>query len=257
MKTFVIKYGGAAMTDAAVRKNILKTISETGKQLVLVHGGGPEINSLAKRLGVETRFSGGLRVTDEAMMECVLDALCGKVNKGLAAELCALGADAVGIAGSDGGLFQAKLKDASLGLVGEVTACEPRLVRTLLEAGFIPVVSPVAANPRGGFLNVNADEAAAALAAALKADALILMTDTPGVLLDKDKPESLVKELDAAGAAELKARGIISGGMIPKTEACIAALEGGALAAHIIDGRNAEALKSALEGGAAGTRFCR
>jgi acetylglutamate kinase len=219
-----------------------------GIKTVLVHGGGPEIEAMLSALGKESRFVQGLRYTDEETMEVVQMVLCGKVNKDIAALIQRSGGKALGLSGIDGGLLQGKLLKSGgedLGLVGEITAVNTAVLEQVLESGAIPVVSSVAlgiGDAAGHTLNVNADTAAAQIAAALKAEKLVLMTDVRGILRNVQDPDSLIKELPRRDLENLKKDGIVSKGMIPKTECCSLALDGGVKKAHIIDGRLPHAL---------------
>ncbi len=246
MSTLVIKYGGHAMDKEELRapfaKSIVKLVQD-GMRVVLVHGGGPHISALLSRLNIESRFEQGLRVTDNASMEAVEMALCGQVNKAVVSLLQKEGGKAVGICGKDGALFSATILRKELGLVGDVPRVNDALVQCLLDNGFIPVVAPVAGNAEdiGGIgLNINADTAAGALAGALQADYFVLVSDVPGVL---DKENKLLTNINAKDIAKLKESEVIYGGMLPKVDACLFALEAGCKRALILDGRE----KSSLE----------
>ncbi|MDH7484214.1 MAG: acetylglutamate kinase [Spirochaetales bacterium] len=249
-KTIVIKYGGAAMINEGVRATVIEDLilmQQVGMRPVLVHGGGPEIDRMLRKLNKETVFVDGLRYTDDETMEIVQMVLAGKVNKDLVELVSRMGGRAAGLCGVDGGLFWAnryRRNGQDLGLVGEVQTVEPALVQTLVEAGIIPVVASIALrhDDEYGFYNVNADTAAGALAIALKAEKLILLTDVPGVMEDKSDLGTLIKELDVQTAKSLIARGVIKGGMIPKLECCLHALAHGVAAAHIVDGRSPHSL---------------
>jgi acetylglutamate kinase len=208
-----------------------------------VHGGGPEINQWLEKLAIEPQFKDGLRVTDAATMDVVEMVLVGRVNKQIVNGLNRVGGLAVGLCGSDARLVLARpYGDGSRGLVGDVAAVDPAVLEPLLEAGTIPVISSVAADLQGQAHNINADTVAGELAAALQAEKLILLTDTPGILQDRHDPRSLIRQLSLAQARELMAAGIVQGGMTPKTECCIRALAQGVRAAHIVDGRIPHAL---------------
>lgn len=243
---FVVKYGGAAMSDASAAQVMqdLVLMHCVGIRPVLVHGGGPEISDLMKRLGKQPQFVDGLRVTDAETMELVEMALTGKTNPRLVGLIQQQGGRAVGISGKDGGLIRArKLASAvDLGFVGEVASINPDVVYTALRGGYIPVVSPVGLGIDGATYNLNADFAAGALAGALGAQKFILMTDVPGVLSDADSPDSLISELTREQAQRMLDTGRVSGGMIPKLQACLHALEKGCPRAHILDGRVPHAL---------------
>lgn len=245
----MIKLGGHAMTNqkllAAFLENIA-SLSKKGWQLVIVHGGGPHISSLLFRLNIPSTFIEGLRVTDAETLEAVEMVLCGSVNKALTRYLLKAGAAAAGISGEDGGLFRAKVKNEDLGLVGIITGVNPSLVCSLLSAGFVPVIAPLALGSDFHPLNVNADTAAGALAAALKADFFILVSDVPGIL---DKEGKLLPELEKKDAQTLIGDGTISGGMIPKVECCLEALAKGCRNALILDGKRQNSLLDFLEKG--------
>jgi acetylglutamate kinase len=237
----VVKYGGAAMVREELREAVFRDLALlacVGVQPVVVHGGGPEINHWLGRLAIEPRFEGGLRVTDAATMEVVEMVLVGKVNKQIVNGLAQVGARAVGLSGVDGGLVRARTHaDGSLGLVGEVAGLDPSVLEPLLESGYLPVISSVAPDAEGRAHNINADTVAGELAAALQAEKLVLLTDTPGILRDREDPASLIRHIGLAEARELIADGVVAGGMTPKTECCIRALAQGVRAAHIVDGR--------------------
>ena len=246
-RRIVVKYGGAAMAHAELRDAVFRDLALlacVGVQPVVVHGGGPEINQWLKRLEIPAEFRDGLRVTDADTMDVVEMVLVGRVNKQIVNGLNQLGAPAVGLSGSDGRLVEARpWGDGSHGLVGDVARVNPDVLEPLLERGYVPVISSVAATPEDGRShNINADTVAGELAAALEAEKLILLTDTPGILRDRDDPESLIRKLGLAEARQLIQDGIVAGGMTPKTECCIRALAQGVAAAHIIDGRVPHAL---------------
>lgn len=242
----VVKYGGAAMVRQDLREAVFRDLALlacVGVQVVVVHGGGPEINEWLGRLQIQPQFRNGLRVTTPETMDVVEMVLVGRVNKQIVNGLHQVGGRAVGICGSDGGLVLARTYgDGSNGLVGDVAAVNPAVLLPLLENGYIPVISSVAANAEGQAHNINADTVAGELAAALQAEKLILLTDTPGILRDRDDPGSLIRQLTLAGARELIEGGIVAGGMTPKTECCIRAIAQGVAAAHIVDGRSPHAL---------------
>ncbi|CAK9036357.1 Acetylglutamate kinase (N-acetyl-L-glutamate 5-phosphotransferase) (NAG kinase) (NAGK) [Durusdinium trenchii] len=244
----VIKYGGAAMVESPERTiRDVATLAAMGLKPVLVHGGGPEINSWLAKVGIEPKFVRGLRVTDAETMEVVAMVLMGKVNKGIVATMGAAGVAAVGLSGVDGGLLEAKkVDDEELGFVGEVTGVRGDVLLSALEEGLVPVVATVAADAEGNFLNVNADLAAAAIARALEADEFVLMTDVPGILRDVKDPDSLISEVDETGAEKLIEDGVVAGGMIPKVTCCLSAIKDGVQATHIIDGRRPHALLEEL-----------
>ena len=245
-RRIVIKYGGAAMAHAELREAVFRDLALlacVGVQPVVVHGGGPEINQWLKRLEIPAEFRDGLRVTDSDTMDVVEMVLVGRVNKQIVNGLNQLGARAVGLSGSDGRLVEARpWGEGSHGLVGDVARVNPDLLEPLLKQGYLPVISSVAATPDGQSHNINADTVAGELAAAMEAEKLILLTDTPGILKDKDDPASLIRKLKLPEARQLIQDGIVAGGMTPKTECCIRALAQGVAAAHIIDGRVPHAL---------------
>ena len=240
-KTIVIKYGGNAMISDELRKAVMSDIillSLVGIRVVVVHGGGPEISGMLKKIGHQSRFVDGLRYTDEETMEVVQSVLCGKVNKNLVAQLNRLGGQAIGLCGMDGMLFQAERLDERYGLVGRITQVNPEPVKNALLAGYIPVVSTVAQGvDEYTAYNINADTAAAQLAQALHAEKLILLTDVRGLLRESKDEESLIHEIHVEEVPELIADGTISGGMIPKMECCVKAIVGGVERVHILDGR--------------------
>lgn len=240
-KTIVVKYGGNAMISQELRRAVMSDIillSLVGIRVVVVHGGGPEIGAMLKRLGKESRFVDGLRYTDQETMDVVQQILCGKVNKDLVSLAERLGGQALGLCGLDGGLFQAKLLDEKYGLVGQITDVNPKPVEDALTAGYIPIVSTVAQGTDADTAyNINADTAAAKLAEALQAEKLILLTDVRGLLQDPHDEETLIHVVHTYEVAELISGGVISGGMIPKMECCVAAIAGGVERVHILDGR--------------------
>ena len=239
-KVIVIKYGGNAMINEQIKKQVMEDVvllQLVGVKVVLVHGGGPEISEMFKKVGKESTFVDGLRVTDKESAEIVQMVLAGKVNKRLVNLLDMHGGKAMGISGIDGRLIEAKIKDERLGYVGEITKINIEPVEDLLEKGYIPVVSTVGWDREGNIYNINADTAAAYIAGALNAECLFSMTDIDGVLRDKDDPDSLIPRITVSQARELFDTGIISGGMIPKVECCIEAIERGVKKVFIIDGR--------------------
>jgi acetylglutamate kinase len=244
-KTIVIKLGGSAMTDAALQASfavdvvLLKTI---GLRPVIVHGGGPQIGRTLERLGKESSFVDGLRVTDDETMEVVEMVLGGKINREIVALVQRAGGRAVGLTGSDGDMLRVTrrlVEGRDLGRVGRVEAVNPDPIGAVALAGFVPVIAPIGVDARGVTHNVNADEAAGAIARALEAEKLILLTDVPGVL---DAKGELIAQLSSQEARKLIAEGTIRGGMIPKVECCMEVLEGGVARAHIVDGRLLHAL---------------
>ena len=240
-KTIVVKYGGNAMISDELRKAVMSDIillSLVGIRVVVVHGGGPEISDMLKKIGHESKFVDGLRYTDQVTMDVVQSILCGKVNKNLVAQLNRLGGRAIGLCGMDGQLFQAEQLDEKYGLVGKITGVNPDPVENALMNGYIPVVSTVAQGMDADTAyNINADTAAAKLAEALHAEKLILLTDVRGLLRDPKDEETLIHVLHTYDVPELVAQGVISGGMIPKMQCCVDAINGGVERVHILDGR--------------------
>ena len=239
-KTVVIKYGGNAMINEELKQQVMEDIALLwliGVKVVLVHGGGPEISETMKKLGKEAVFIDGLRVTDKETVDIVQMVLAGKINKTLVNLIQMKGGHAVGLSGIDGGILEAKVKDERLGFVGEVTKVRPQPIMDLLEKNYIPVVSTVASDRQGNTYNINGDTAAAYLAGALGAERLIMMTDIAGILRDKDDPTTLNPQITVSEAKKLYDEGIISGGMIPKVDCCIEALEHGVNNVVIMDGR--------------------
>ncbi|MEZ2235687.1 MULTISPECIES: acetylglutamate kinase [unclassified Microcoleus] len=245
-RTIVVKYGGAAMKDSNLKDQVVRDIvllSCVGMRPVVVHGGGPEINTWLEKLGIEPQFKNGLRVTDAATMEVVEMVLVGKVNKEIVSLINQAGGKAVGLCGKDGNLIQARPDGREgIGFVGEVSGVKIQILESLVNSGYIPVVSSVAADENGQSYNINADTVAGEIAAGLGAEKLILMTDTAGILEDYHNPESLIVKLDIQEARQLIESGVVSGGMIPKVTCCVRSLAQGVKAAHIIDGRLEHAL---------------
>lgn len=239
-KVIVIKYGGNAMINESLKKQVMEDIVLLwliGVKVVLVHGGGPEINDLMNKLGKKAEFVDGLRVTDKETVDIVSMVLAGKVNKSLVNLLQVQGADVMGVSGIDGKLIEAKVKNDKLGYVGEITKINIEPVEGILEYGYIPVISTVACDKKGNTYNINGDTAAAFIAGALKAERLIMMTDIAGVLMDKDDPSTLIPELTVTQAQKLKEEGVIAGGMIPKVDCCVEAIKMGVENVTIMDGR--------------------
>ena len=240
-KTVVVKYGGNAMISDELRRAVISDLillHLVGIRVVVVHGGGPEITEMLRKIGKESRFVDGLRHTDEEIMDVVQQVLCGKVNKNLVATLNQTGGRAVGLCGMDAGLFQARMLDEKYGLVGEITAVEPRVVVDSLENGYIPVVSTVAQGTDGpAAYNINADTAAAKLAVALGAEKLLLLTDVRGLLRDPADEGTLLPEVRLSQVPGLVKDGVIKGGMLPKVECCVEAVRSGVKNAVILDGR--------------------
>ncbi len=239
-KIVVVKYGGNAMINEQLKQQVMEDITLLwliGVKVVLVHGGGPEISDIMKRLGKKAEFVNGLRVTDKETVEIVQMVLAGKVNKTLVNLLNMKGGRAVGVSGIDGGIIEATMKEEALGYVGEITKIRTKPILDLLENGYIPVVSTVAGDKQGNTYNINGDTAAARIAGALNAERLIMMTDIAGILMDKDDPSTLIPHITVEEAKGLYDSSVISGGMIPKVDCCIEALEHGVQNVIIMDGR--------------------
>ena len=239
-KTVVVKYGGNAMVNEQLKQQVMEDIVLLwliGVKVVLVHGGGPEISQTMKKLGKESVFVNGLRVTDRETVDIVQMVLAGKVNKTLVNLLQIKGGHAVGLCGIDGGIIEATIKDETLGYVGEITKIRTQPITDLLEKNYIPVISTIASDRQGNTFNINGDTAAAYIAGALGAERLIMMTDIAGLLMDKDDPSTLLPVVTVSEAKKLYEDGIISGGMIPKVDCCIEALEHGVNNVVIMDGR--------------------
>ena len=239
-KIVVIKYGGNAMIDENLKMQVMEDIALLwliGVKVVLIHGGGPEISDTMKRLGKKAEFVNGLRVTDRETVDIVQMVLAGKINKTLVSLIQMKGGHAVGLSGIDGGIIEAKMKDEALGYVGEITKIRTQPIMDLLEKNYIPIISTVASDRHGNTYNINGDTAAAHIAGALQAERLIMMTDINGVLRDKDDPSTLIREMTVEQATGLYDEGIISGGMIPKVDCCIEAINEGVSNVVIMDGR--------------------
>jgi acetylglutamate kinase len=245
--TLVVKYGGAAMLDEELKRAVMRDLvlmKYVGVNPILVHGGGPEVSEAMRRMGKEPEFVGGLRKTDAETMEIVEMVLTGKTNKSIVAHLNAEGGQAVGLSGKDANLFVAvkETEQGDIGYVGRISSVNPAIIHTLTDAGYIPVVSSVAIGADGASYNLNADTAASALAVALKAKKLILMTDVEGLYRDFSDKTSLISEMTATEARDLIGSGAVDKGMIPKLSACVEAVEDGVERAHIIDGRRPHSL---------------
>lgn len=239
-KIVVVKYGGNAMINESLKKQVMEDIVLLwliGVKVVLVHGGGPEINETMAKLGKKAEFVDGLRITDKETVDIVQMVLAGKVNKTLVNLLEMKGGKAMGISGMDGRLIESEIKDERLGYVGSIKKINIRPITDLLEKGYIPVVSTLGCDKQGNTYNINGDTAAAFIAGALNAERLIMMTDIAGVLRDKDDPSTLIPEISLEQAEHLKDEGIISGGMIPKVDCCIEAIHRGVEKVIIMDGR--------------------
>lgn len=243
-ETVVIKYGGSAMVDAQLKKSVIRDIAMLkylGLNPIVVHGGGNEISSLLAKMGKESVFVDGLRVTDSETATVAEMVLSGSIGKSLVENLEAVGIKACGINGKDGHTLVAKKllddKGRDLGFVGEIESVDTTLINTLIEAGFVPVISPVGVDAYSQTYNINADYAASAIAGAMNAEKLVFLTDVEGILKDKDDPSSKITRMNAGEAKRLIAEGIIKGGMIPKVECCLDALEKGVQTVHVLDGR--------------------
>ena len=239
-KTVVIKYGGNAMIDENLKMQVMEDIALLwliGVKVVLIHGGGPEISETMKKLGKKAEFVNGLRVTDKETVDIVQMVLAGKINKTLVNLIQMKGGHAMGLSGIDGGIIEATMKDEALGYVGEITKIRPQPIEALLEKNYIPVISTVASDHQGNTYNINGDTAAARIAGALHAERLIMMTDIVGILMDKDDPSTLIPHITVEEARKLYDSGVISGGMIPKVDCCIDAIEHGVENVVIMDGR--------------------
>ena len=244
-KVIVVKYGGNAMINETLKEQVMEDIillHLTGVKVVLVHGGGPEITETLAKIGKETLFVDGLRVTDKETVDVVQMVLAGKINKSLVNLLEIKGGKAIGISGLDGHMIKAEMKDERLGYVGRITGVDVTMINDLLEKGYIPVVSTIGCDSEGNVYNINADTAAAFIAGAMSAETLITMTDIEGILRDKNDHTSIIPCVDLKGAQELFDTGIVSGGMIPKVQCCIDAIHMGVKKVTILDGRVPHAL---------------
>ncbi len=239
-KIVVIKYGGNAMVNETLKEQVMEDIALLwliGVKVVLVHGGGPEISQTMKQLGKEAVFLDGLRVTDKETVDIVQMVLAGKVNKNLVNLIQMKGGHAVGLSGIDGGILEASLRDERLGYVGDITKVRTQPITDLLEKNYVPIISTIASDRQGNTYNINGDTAAAHIAGALGAERLIMMTDIAGILENKDDPDSLIPHVTVEQAKKLYESGVISGGMIPKVDCCIEAIEHGVKHVVIMDGR--------------------
>ena len=239
-KIVVVKYGGSAMINEHLKDSVVRDIvllSLVGVKPVLVHGGGPEITEMLKKIGKETVFVNGLRVTDKETMEIAQMVLAGKINKNLVNIIQINGGKAIGLSGIDGHMIEAVAKDERLGFVGEITNVNVQPILDVIDKGYIPVISTVGCDSEGNTYNINADTAAAKIAGKLEAESLISMTDTSGILRDKDDPETLISQINVEDIPSLVEDGTISGGMIPKVECCSEAIMQGVSKVFIIDGR--------------------
>lgn len=241
-KIIVVKYGGSAMLDEDLKRQVIEDVvllKLVGFQPIIVHGGGKEISSWSERLGLETNFVSGLRVTDEKALE-VAEMVLAKVNKELVSMVNTLGVKAVGISGKDGGLLQVKKKyvdGEDIGFVGDVHKVDPKIIFDLLEKGFLPIIYPIGIGKKGQGYNINGDEAACAVAKAVKAEKLAYLTDTDGVYQDRNDPETLIAELYVNDAEAFMESGEICGGMLPKIKNCVSAIRKGVHRVHVLDGR--------------------
>ena len=258
-KTIVVKYGGNAMTSEDLKEQVMEDIvllSMVGIRVVLVHGGGPELSGLMQRLGKKPEFIDGLRVTDKETIDMAQMVLAGKINKSLVNLLQMKGGQAIGLSGMDGRLIEAKIRDPKYGYVGDVTKINGDVITTLLDSGYIPVISTLGCDTEGNTYNINGDTGAGKIASAIGAERLIMMTDIEGIMRDREDPYSLISSLTIEEAEQLTKEGVISGGMIPKVRCCTDALNEGVKAAVIIDGRVPHAvLMEILTDEGAGTLF--
>lgn len=270
-KTVVIKYGGHAMIDPVLKESVIMDVlllHSVGIRLVVVHGGGPEISAMLEKMGIETQFVQGLRVTDAQTMEIAQMVLLGKLNSEMVSLINRFGGKGVGLSGKDAQLVvaskkplqmtnnQGKMETVDLGYVGEIQSVTPDILNSLLDQGYVPVVSPVAGGENGDTYNINADTVAGKIAEALRADKLLLLTDVRGILRDVKDPDSLLSAVSRGEAAALMEQGIISGGMLPKVECALSALEGDVGSVHILDGRQSHAILLELfTDGGIGTMF--
>ena len=239
-KTVVIKYGGNAMVNEELKRQVMQDVVLSwliGIKVILIHGGGPEISDLMGKLGKKSQFVDGLRVTDKETVDIVQMALAGKVNKSLVNLIEVAGGKGVGLSGVDGRLIEAKIRDEKLGYVGDITKINTALIEDLLDNGYIPIISTVGCDKKGNIYNVNADSAAASIAGALSAERLIMMTDIAGILENKDDASTLIPEISVSKARDLMKNGIVSDGMIPKVNCSIEAIEKGVKNVIIMDGR--------------------
>jgi len=261
-KTIVVKYGGNAMVNEELKEAVMSDIvllNLVGVKVVLVHGGGPEINEMLKKMDIESKFINGLRYTDKETAEVVRMVLAGKVNKGLVGYINGIGGNAIGLCGTDGNMLTVSKKSqdgVDYGYVGEIEKVNSKSITDCLKEGYIPVVATIATDKEGNVYNINADTAAAMIAAELKAENLIMMTDIVGLLKNKDDPSTLIPKVNVSEVPYMKKQGIISGGMIPKIDGCVEAVRRGVKQATIIDGRIPHSiLIEMLSNEGAGTMF--
>jgi acetylglutamate kinase len=244
-QTVVVKFGGNAMTDAALARQFAEDVvlmHTVGIRIVVVHGGGPQIGELLARLGIQSEFRDGLRVTDAATLDVARMVLEGKVSSEIVAAINVHGDYAVGLSGADAGLIRASARDPELGFVGDITAVNPHIIDRLLAEEFIPVISTIGSDGSGQAYNINADTVATAVAQAMKAEKLIYLTDVDGLLADVDDPSTLISSIDVKSVHDMIATGALSGGMIPKARACIDAVEAGVRSVHMVNGTIAHVL---------------
>lgn len=239
-KIIVIKYGGNAMTDEKLKASVMNDVAvlnALGIFVVIVHGGGPDISDISKKMGIVPKFVNGLRYTDKDTAEIARMALAGKVNKSLVDMLCSAGGKGIGLCGEDGHMLRCEKLSDDLGFVGKIVSVNADIIKDVLSIGYVPVIAPIGFDGEGNVYNVNADTAAAAIAGAIGAESLILMTDIKGLMENKDDPESLIKKVYVSDIPALVKQGIISGGMIPKIECCKEAIRRGVNKVFITDGR--------------------
>ena len=258
-KILVIKYGGNAMIDEELKASVMRDLvllQLVGIKVVLVHGGGPEISAMLKRVGIESKFVGGLRYTDKETVEIVRMVLSGKINKMLVNEIENSGGKSIGISGIDGHMLQCEKEKEELGFVGKIVKADVQIIKDCLNNGYIPVVSTIGYDDEGNIYNVNADTAASVIAGELQAESLILMTDIRGLLENKDDETTLIKKVVVSDIPSLVKKGIISGGMIPKIDCCNEAIRRGVQKVFITDGRvNHSILMELLSDEGMGTMF--
>lgn len=258
-KAVVIKYGGHAMVNEEMKQSVMQDIALlrlVGVKVVLVHGGGPEISTMTKRLGIESHFINGLRVTDKETADIAQMVLAGRISKNLVNILESLGAHAIGLCGIDGSMIKAEKINDELGYVGEIKEINEKPIIDILDKGYIPVIATIGNDENANTYNINADTAAAKIASKLNAEAFISMTDISGILMDKDNPDSLIPKINLSDASKLIEQGIISDGMIPKVECCTGAIKDGVKKVFIIDGRVPHSiLIELLTGEGLGTMF--
>lgn len=258
-KILVIKYGGNAMLNEELKSSVMRDLvlmRLVGIKIILVHGGGPEINDMLRKIGKESKFVNGLRYTDEETVEIVRMVLAGKVNKSLVNQIEKMGGRAIGICGIDGHMLECKMQSPDLGYVGKVTNVNTKIITDCVDAGYIPVISTIGYDDDGNIYNVNADTAASIIAGALEAESLILMTDTKGLLEDRNREDTLIKKVYVSDIPSYIKQGIISGGMIPKVDCCKEAIRRGVKKVFITDGRvNHSILLELLSDEGMGTMF--